>query len=51
MSDSDRKKTVIGIAAGVTFIISFGIGVQLYEVTNEFHHNERDRNLSQIEVK
>ena len=41
MSDSERKKIVIG----------FGIGVQLYEVTNEFPSNERDRHLSQIEVK
>ena len=42
---------VIGIAAGVTFVTGFGIGVQLYETTNKSPSSESQSNLSQIEIK
>ena len=44
MSDLNRKKIVISIAAGVTFVIGFGIGVQ-YEVTKESNSPKSDRLL------
>ena len=44
----NKKKIVIGIAAGVTFVIGFGIGVQLYEVTNEASSNKSDRTAPQL---
>ncbi len=34
MEEKDKVKIVVALAAGLIFVIGFGIGVQLYESTS-----------------
>lgn len=41
MEEKDRVRIVVGIVAGIVFIIGFGIGIELYLSTSENDKEER----------
>ena len=48
MSTSDKRSVIIGIASGLV-VFGFGIGIQLYAVTNSGSYLKDSNSVSQIQ--